>query len=139
MRTRPTSVTVIAWILILLGGISLITTTVMIGTAMIDDPAARELMAKSPIPVPVQYAMTYIGLLIMVVSGVAMLKQRNWGRWLYVVGTVVGFLIGVTTSPVKEAMIPGLVIFVVVTFFLFRPKANAYFSDGGPAHDTQAV
>ena len=132
MRTRPTSITVVAWILILMGGISLVTTTLMIDKidkVMIDNPAARELISKSPIPVPVQYAMTYVGLLIMLVSGIAILKGQNWGRWLYVVGTAVGFLIGIIASPLKEAMISGFVVFVVVTFFLFRPKANAYFSD----------
>jgi hypothetical protein len=144
MRTRPTSITVIAWILILLGGISLVATTLMISTGMIDkvmidNPAARELISKSPIPVPVQYAMSYAGLLIMFVSGVAMLKGQNWGRWLYVVGTAVGFFIGIMTSPVKETMIPGFVFFVVVTFFLFRPSANKYFSDTEAAHDTQSA
>ena len=144
MRTRPTSITVVAWILILLGGISLVTTTLVINSAMInklmiDNPAARELMSKSPIPIPVQYAMAYAGLLVMLVSGIAMLKGQNWGRWLYVVGTAAGFLIGVITSPLKETMIPGFVVFVVVSFFLFRPKANQYFSDTEAAHDTQSV
>jgi len=78
MRTRPASMTVIAWILILLGGISLVTTTLMIDKVILHNPAARELISKSPIPVPVQYAMTYVGLLIMFVAGVAMLKGQNW-------------------------------------------------------------
>jgi hypothetical protein len=138
MRTRPTSITVIAWILILMSGISLVTTTLMIDKVM-DNPAARELISKSLIPVPVQYAVTYVGLLIMLVSGVAILKGQNWGRWLYVVGTAAGFLIGIMTSPLKEAMIPGFVVFVVLTFFLFRPKANNYFSDAESAHDTQSA
>jgi hypothetical protein len=139
MRTRPTSITVIAWILILMGGISLVTTTFVINSAMINNPAAQELISKSPIPVTVQYAMTYIGLLIMLVSGIAMLQGQNWGRWLYVVGTALGFLIGIATSPLKGAMIPGFVVFVVITFFLFRPKANKYFSDQESAHDTQSA
>jgi len=138
MRTRPTSITVIAWILILLGGISLVT-TILTTDMVMNNPAARELISKSPIPVPIQYAMTYVGLLITLVSGIAILKGQNWGRWLYVVGTAVGFLIGIMTSPVKEAMIPGFVVFVVATFFLFRPNANKYFSDTESAHDTQSV
>ena len=144
MRTRPPSITVIAWILILMGGISLVTMTFVINNAMIDkvmidNPAARELLSRSPIPVPVQYAMTYAGLLVMLVSGVAVLKGQNWGRWLYVIGTAAGFLIGIITSPLKEAMIPGFVVLVVVTFFLFRPNANKYFSDTESAHDTQSA
>ena len=144
MRTRPTSITVVAWILILMGGISLITMTLMISTGMIDkftvdNPAARELMNKSPIPVPIQYALTYVTLLIKLVSGVAILKGQNWGRWLYVVGTAAGLLIGIVTSPLKGVMIPGLVLFVVVTVFLFLPNANQYFSDQESAHDTQSA
>jgi hypothetical protein len=138
MRTRPTSITVIAWILILMGGISAVTMTLMIDTVM-NNPAARELISKSLIPVPLQYAMSYVTFLVMVVSGVAMLKGQNWGRWLYVVGTALGFVIGIMTSPLKEAMIPGFVVFVVVAFFLFRPKANKYFSDQESAHDTQSA
>ena len=138
MRTRPTSITVIAWILILMGGISLVTTTLMINPVM-NNPAIRELMSKSPVPVPVQYAMTYVALLVMLVSGVAMLKGQNWGRWLYVVGTALSFLIGIVTSPLKGAMIPGFVVFVMVTFFLFCPKANTYFSDQESARDTQSA
>ncbi len=138
MRTRPTSITVVAWILILMGAISLVTTTLMINPVM-TNPATRELLSKSPIPVSVQYAMTYVALLVMLVSGIAILKGRNWGRWLYVVGTVLGFLIGIITSPVKSAMIPGFVVFVVVAFFLFRSKANKYFADQESAHDTQSA
>ena len=123
MKKRPTSISVIAWIYIVLGGISLITTTLMI-----NNPMARDLMSKSPIPIPVQYALSYVGLLIMIVSGVAMLKGCNWARFLYVIWSIIGFLVGFTTSPMKAAMIPGFVVFLVVAFFLFRPKANAFFS-----------
>ena len=138
MRTRPTSITVIAWVLILMGGISLVTTTLMIDTVM-TNPAARELLSKSLIPVPVQYAMTYITLLVTLVTGVAILKGQNWGRWVYAAGTALGFLIGIITSPLKSAMIPGFLVFVVVAIFLFRPKANKYFSDQESAHDTQSA
>lgn len=123
MNKRPTSISVIAWILIVVGGISLIATTVMI-----NDPISRELMSKSPIPIPVQYAMSYVGLLIMIVSGFAMLQGCNWARLLYVIWSMIGFLVAIVSSPVKAAMIPGFVVFLVVAFFLFRPKANAFFS-----------
>ena len=97
-------------------------------TAMINDPTGRDIMAKSPIPIPVQYAMSYLGLLAMIVSGVAMLKGKNWARYLYTIWNLVGFVIGIATSPMKAAiMIPGFVVFLVIAFFLFRPKATAFF------------
>jgi hypothetical protein len=68
-----------------------------------------------------------------------MLQGQNWARLLYVVWSAVGFVIGIVTSPIKAAMIPGLVVFVVMAFFLFRPKANEYFSSKGAAIDAKGV
>lgn len=59
MKKRPTSITVIAWILIVMSGISLITSTISL-----NNPMAKELMGRSLIPIPIQYAMMYVGLLI---------------------------------------------------------------------------
>lgn len=124
---RPTSISVIAWILIVMSGINLLTSTMSL-----NNPMVREIMAKSLLPISLQFAMLYVGLLITIVSGIAMLKGQNWGRFLYVGWGVIGFVIGILTSPMKVAMIPGLVIFAVITFFLFRPKANEYFSKRTP-------
>jgi hypothetical protein len=129
MSPRPTSITVIAWLLVALAAISL--TTLLFG------PDVRSVMEKSPVS-PAQYALTYLGLLVTLVCGIAMLKGRNWGRWLYVVWGAVGLLVGIVISPMKQAMIPGAVIFLIITFFLFRPKANRYFSNAEPVRDTQA-
>jgi len=71
--------------------------------------------------------MMYAGLLITLVCGIAMLKGQNWARLLYVGWSIIGFIIGMATSPMKALMIPGVIVFLVVAFFLFRPKANEYF------------
>jgi hypothetical protein len=94
---------------------------------------AKELMAKTLLPIPLQYVLLYGGLLITIVAGISILKGQNWGRFLYMVWHAIGFVIGIFTSPMKAAMIPGLVVFVVITFFLFRPKADEYFSPNGAA------
>ncbi len=96
-------------------------------TAMINNPTVQDLIAQNPIPIPVQYAMSYIGLLVTIVSGVAMLNGANWARYLYVISLLVGSVIGIVTSSMKAAMIPGFVVFLVMAFFLFRPKASAFF------------
>ncbi|OQA33371.1 MAG: hypothetical protein BWY57_01233 [Betaproteobacteria bacterium ADurb.Bin341] len=134
MIKRPTSVSVVAWILIAMSGISLIASTVSL-----NNPMTNELMAKSILPVPLQYLMLYLGLLITIVAGIAMLKGQNWARFLYVAWSAIGIAIGLFTSPMKAAMIPGLVVFAVITFFLFRPKANEYFSPKGATNDAQGV
>lgn len=130
MKNRPTSISVIAWFLIVMGGISLITTTVMINNPMMND-----VMSKSSIPIPIQHAMSYLGLLIMIVSGIAMLKGCNWARFLYIIWNIIGFFVGIATSPMKAAMIPGFVFFLVIAFFLFRPKANIFFLSAEESND----
>jgi hypothetical protein len=123
MKPRPTSITVIAWILIVTAAISLVTSTVSL-----NNPLVEELMAKSQIPVPAQYVMLYLGLMVQLASCIGMLKGQNWGRWLYVIWGAIGAMIGLATSPMKVMMIPGILFFLVVVFFLFRPVANRYFA-----------
>ncbi len=123
MKKRPTSITVIAWILIVTGGISLVTSTISL-----NNPMLKELMGRSPIPLPVQYVMMYVGLLITLISGIAMLKGKNWARFLYVIWNIISFVICIATFPMKASMIPGFIIFLIEAFFLFRPKANEYFT-----------
>ena len=122
MIHRPKSITAVSWTLIILGGLSLISSAISL-----NNPIAREMMAKSPIPVNVQFVMMFVGILIMIVCGAAMLKRQNWARLLYIGWSIAGFAVGLATSPVKAAMIPGIIIFLIIVFFLFRPKANEYF------------
>ena len=123
MQQRPTSVTVIAWILIALGGISLISSILAI-----NDPKAKELMGHSPIPIWAQFIHLYLGILIGLISGMALLKGLNWARFLYLIFTIIGFVIGFAFSTVKLAMIPGAILSAVIIFFLFRPRVNDYFA-----------
>lgn len=129
---RPTSITVVAWFIIVTSGISLLATPLSL-----NNPMAQELMAKNPLPISLQIAMAYLGLTISIVSGIGMLKAQNWARLLYVIWGGFGFVVGVFTSPVKLMMIPGLVILAIIAFFLFQPSANKYFSIKEAASDPQ--
>jgi len=117
-----------------MGAVSLITTT-----AMIKNPTARALMLKSPVPLTIQYAMIYAGLSVMIVSGIAMLKGCNWARYLYVFWVGLALVVGIAVSPMKAALIPQIVVFAVVVFFLFRPKASEYFLSKRSSYDTQSI
>jgi hypothetical protein len=123
VRARPTSVTVICWILIVMGASSAVSML-----SMVNNPQVKELMARNPIPIPVQYAMSFGGLLVMVVSGAGMLMGQNWARLLYVIWSALGFIVGIITSPMKLLMIPGILVYVVFVLFLFRPAANRFFA-----------
>lgn len=119
---RPTSLTVVAWLLMASSAVSLVSFIASHGNA-----AAEDLMRQSPLPLVVQYAIGYIGLAVQVACAAAILTAQTWGRWVYVGWGAVGLLVGFLTSPLKMALIPGLILFVVVAFLLFCPAANAYF------------
>ncbi len=123
MIKRPVSVTVISWILIVLGALG------VVGMLFsLSNPAARQAMALNPLPIPVQLAMAFFGLAVSVVAGACMLKGANWARFLYIGWSVCGFAISFFTTPAKLMLVPGIVIFVVLAAFLLTPKANAYFA-----------
>ncbi len=122
MGERPKSITVIAWFLIVTGVISVFTSW-----TSLNNPMVKELMAKSPLPASLQYTMLFVGLAVTIASGIGMLKGQGWAGLLYVVWGVFGFLVGLLTSPMKAAMIPGLVVFAIIVFFLYRPASNQYF------------
>ncbi|MDD4275272.1 MAG: hypothetical protein PHG14_16295 [Desulfobacter postgatei] len=122
MKERPKSITIICWIEIVSVGISLISSALTL-----DNPKVQELMANSSIPITLQYIIMGVGYVITLVCCIAMLKGQNWARLLFVGWSILGFVIGITTSPIKAMMIPGIIIFLIVVFFLFRPKANEYF------------
>ena len=123
MKVRPKSITIISWFLIITSGISIIPMVLNY-----NNPEIIKIAQLSVIPLMVQYVITAIGLIVIVSSAVLMLKNKNIGRILYVGWTFVSLFIGLFNSPVKTMMIPGLVLFLIITFFLFRPKANEYFS-----------
>ncbi len=124
MQSRPTSLTVVCWILIVLGPLAIL--PLLMGTT--HDPHVVELMNKSPFPISVQYAMMWLGALVTSSSGVLMLYRQNWARLVYVGWNILGIIIGLTTSPIKMMLLPGILVFAVIVFFLFRPAANAYFA-----------
>jgi predicted transporter len=84
MKKRPTSVTVIAWILLVTSGLFLLTSIMAI-----NNPMAPKLMAKSPIPVPLQYVMLYLGLAISILCAIFMLRAANRARLLYIGWSVI--------------------------------------------------
>ena len=124
MGERPTSVTVIAWFLIVTGIISIISSVISI---INPNPMVEEIMSRNPLPVPIQELLQYIGIAVSIVSGIYMLDGANWARFLYVVWSFIGILISIIALPNLIFVIPGLIFWIVITSFLFRSQANDYF------------
>jgi hypothetical protein len=128
MNKRPLSITIIAWLFIIFGVLSAVAIPFTLG-----NPMTRELMAKSMVPVPVQYFMMFAGLLVSILAGIFMLRGANWARMLYIIWGALGFLFSLITSPAKLVIIPGFLVYLIVVFFLLRPKATAFFTGSNHA------
>lgn len=110
--TRPLSVTIVAWIVIVLGA------------------AGASLMVIGISKVPftsMQIIFAYTGLAVAVVSGLFMLGGKNWSCWLYVVWCIFGLAYALTTVPNPFLLVPGAVKTAIIAFVLFRKPANLFF------------
>ncbi len=121
MKKRPISLTTIGWLLIITGSYIF-----FIGISrMLKFP---QLVDQSPI----RLFLSTMGLLMPVcafVAGIAILKRKNWGRFLYVVNWVLSLLFYlIIAKTISIGLLVGTLLFLITLFFLFRPEANDYFT-----------
>jgi hypothetical protein len=123
MNKRPLSITLIAWLFILTGGIgsfSLLLSAVT-GTA-----------AQSGSEANSQYGYEFVCILVIrllaLIGGLFLLRARNWARWLLIVWLGYHVVLSAMHSAV-QTLVHGLLM-VVILYFLFCPKASAYFRGG---------
>ncbi|MBL9094306.1 MAG: hypothetical protein JNL96_24005 [Planctomycetaceae bacterium] len=133
---RPKSVTIVAWIFIVLGVIGIFSVVKgyqSIASGEFDRQIAADARIAAMVkdmPRPTLAAMLGSTAMIAleVVGAVLMLKGQKLGRTLIVVGVVGTLLISLVNGTPFRFMIPSLVINAILFFFLFRPSANEYFN-----------
>jgi hypothetical protein len=110
MNKLPRSVTVISWIFIAAG---------VVGFAY----HATEFKTHGPF----QYDLLWVCLvrLLAVLSGLFMLRGRNWARWLLLAWTAFHVILSAFHS-LFELVVHGL-LFAVVAYFLLCRQASVYF------------
>ena len=124
---RPASITVISWILIVLGILSLISTLRTLGNENLRH-AMEQAAAASGLSFPVSTALSLAGIAIGPITGIGMLLRRGWVRFLYVIWHVVMFAFSFAINPRNIGlMIPSTLILVVFSIIVFRPAAKKYF------------
>jgi hypothetical protein len=123
MRTRPIFITVIGWLLLASGFL-----TLPAAFAPTDDPQVQEILARRPVPVAVQQGMLLAGAVANLVSGYFLLRGQNWARHLYVAWTIVQLGYAWLAAPFRLAIVPGAIFFLIVAGLLFAPRANAFFA-----------
>lgn len=130
MAVRPTSVTVVAWILIVLSTFGFLSMAMM--ASMIHSPLIQQTLADNPLSPLAILVVGFLGTLVTLLCGIGCLKRWGWARYVYVIWSPAGTLFNFFTSPYsKLLMIPGVVIFVAVAVVLFLPEANAWFATKG--------
>jgi hypothetical protein len=127
---RPTSLTIIGWVLIVLGAFGLL------GALMVTaNPVALQMLEQSSIPVSVHVAMSVIGGLVSIACGYGVLKGLGWSRLAYTAWIVITAAVTLISMPFTSFMIVGWVIQAVIIYFLFRPEATAWFGGGATASE----
>ena len=126
MDKRPTSLTIIAWLLIIGAVFSVISTF-----TMQSNPMALKMMAGSPLPVWAHQAFAFLGAVVITACGYGVLKGLSWSRLLYIGWSGIALLFNLMTVPIISILAFGVLFLAVMAFFLFRPAANAWFARDG--------
>jgi hypothetical protein len=116
MKARPLSVTIIAWVFMIFGSIALLS-----GLLPFAGADLTQLIAEFKM-----HWMVHLSRVAQVISGLFMLRGHNWARWLLVAWVAFHIVIGALHGWIQ--LLTHLVIFSVILFFLFRPRANEYFA-----------
>jgi hypothetical protein len=118
MKKRPLSITIIGWISILIGVGGLIHH----GWEALED--VRRSSANNPARID-EWVMILIVQLFALVGGVYLLRGRNFARWL--LAAWMGFHVGISAMHSIHETLVHAAFFIVLVYFLFAPKACAYF------------
>jgi hypothetical protein len=126
MEKRPLSLTIIAWLLIVF------TLFGLYGVAtMGSNPLVMKMLDQMHISLRFEQAWGVAGAIVNLACAYGILKGLPWSRVLYVVWGVIGLVVAFYTSPIKAAVVIGLVVLVVISVFLFTNAANDWFSARG--------
>jgi len=129
---RPTSVTVISIIVLVLNSLSVLGMTALL--AFFSIAASRPEMAPVRAQMGAHGNVTFmigVGLVesaIGLVLAIYMLRGCNWARQFFILFQGAAIIAGWILVGFRSSSIAGILIFAVVTFFLTRPDATAYFT-----------
>jgi hypothetical protein len=131
MSQRPESVTVIAWLLIVLGTFGLM--GCLTAWSMRDWPVMQPLLASYRLPYAVVLGVAASSLAVHMLCAVALLMRVGWSRHVYFITALamVGFSLWV--SPWPQFTVPSVLFPAVASMFLYRGAANRWFAAQEPA------
>ena len=126
MAKRPLSITIIAWLLIVLTVLGLIA-----AFAMGSNPVMTKTLEQMHMSLAMYQGWVVLNAIVTLVCAYGFLKGLPWSRVLYIVFGIIGLIVSYYISPMKAAILISLLILIVVAFFLFRENANDWFQARG--------
>jgi hypothetical protein len=114
MKARPVLITILGWMLLLVGALEF-----------------AEHAAKIRWPLTADGVGVPLFELVILACGVFLLRGQAWARWLAVAW--VGFHVIVSSLHSAVAGILHGLIFLTFAWLMFRPEVNAWFRREGPA------
>jgi hypothetical protein len=122
MRDRPISTGLVCWFLIISS-----TWALLHGFSVLNGKEMQAAMAATPLPIPVQVAQYFLGLIVPLITGIFMYEGANWARVVYIGWGIANYLLAaIVTSDVNRLM-PQLPIFAFFSALLLLPGPRAYF------------
>jgi len=115
MKERPISVTIVGWLFTLAGATGLVrgVLPLIMGPFSI----TRHTLFDS--------TMVFFSGLLACLSGLFILRGRNWARWLCVAWIGAHVVLSIAHTRFEVLVHSGIML--VLAYFLFRPSASAYF------------
>ncbi|MGE5624626.1 MAG: hypothetical protein ACM3ZT_03665 [Bacillota bacterium] len=126
MPQRPTSVTVIAILLIVFGTLAFLGLAAF--QAVKDDPSVQAALANLPSTNTLDFVVGYIGAGLYVACGTGFLLRQGWMRFLLLLWTLLSLVYENYRGHMTVFSFGrDLVFYGVVFFFLFTAKARGWF------------
>lgn len=126
MEKRPTSMTVIAVVLLLF--------TLLGIFGLVSAPSNAEMtkmLAQMHMSLPLYEAYGALGIIINFACIYGIWKGLPWARVLYLVWGIIGLVVSFFISPIKAAIVVALILLVVICAFLWTNTANDWFQARG--------
>lgn len=120
MAKRPLSITLIGWVFICVGGVSLVAGV----SRFVADIAHAGTQGTNEHDL-LDLFFVLVSAMVAVVGGAFVLRRRTGAPW--VCAAWLGFHVILSIAhPISELVVHSL-LFAVITYLLFRPRAAAYF------------
>jgi fatty acid desaturase len=127
-KQRPTSVTVVAIILIVLYSLSILSGLVI--PVLAKRPVFQKALEAQHMTVRTATLLPIVGGVTVLAAAIAMLNGLNWGRLLYFATVPLLLVLQWVLGRFTPMQALPIVLYIVFVILLTRPKAAAYFAPG---------